>query len=121
MTRRYQVAEFFAGIGLVRLALDKLGWQVAFANDIDADKFAMYQANFGPEHFVLGDIHKLSADQIPTCDLFTASFPCNDLSIAGARAGSNGMTWQANEPRCNCLGKGRRCRAKLSRPGADRN
>jgi site-specific DNA-cytosine methylase len=30
------VAEFFAGIGFVRLALERQGFRVAFANDIDA-------------------------------------------------------------------------------------
>lgn len=90
MARRFQAAEFFAGIGLVRLALEYRGWQVAFANDIDPEKFEMYKANFGQDHFVLGDIHELPPDQMPTCDLFTASFPCNDLSIAGAWEGLNG-------------------------------
>ncbi len=33
-----RAAEFFAGIGLVRLALEQAGWSVVFANDIDADK-----------------------------------------------------------------------------------
>ena len=74
----------FAGIGLVRLALEKHGFQAVFANDIDPDKFEIYRANFGPDHFQLGDIHKLNAKNVPECDLFTASFPCNDLSIAGA-------------------------------------
>jgi DNA (cytosine-5)-methyltransferase 1 len=82
--------EFFAGIGLVRLGLEQEGWKVVFANDIDPEKQEMYQANFGGDHFHLGDIHNLSVDQIPDCDLFTASFPCNDLSIAGAWAGLNG-------------------------------
>lgn len=83
-------AEFFAGIGLVRLALERQGWGVTFANDIDAQKQEMYAANFGNEHFVLDDIHHLKADDIPPCDLFTASFPCNDLSIAGAMEGLSG-------------------------------
>jgi DNA (cytosine-5)-methyltransferase 1 len=88
--RQITAAEFFAGIGLVRLALERRGWRVLFANDIDPQKQEMYEANFGGEHFVLEDIHKLDAHDIPTCDLFTASFPCNDLSIAGAREGLNG-------------------------------
>jgi len=83
-------AEFFAGIGLVRLALERQGWRVAFANDIDPAKQEMYERNFGTKDFHLGDIHKLNPDDLPSCDLFTASFPCNDLSIAGARAGLNG-------------------------------
>ena len=84
-----RVAEFFAGIGLVRLALERHGLKVVFANDIDRDKFAMYQDNFPEEDFCLGDIHSLSEEDIPDCDLATASFPCNDLSIAGAMKGIN--------------------------------
>jgi DNA (cytosine-5)-methyltransferase 1 len=85
-----RAAEFFAGIGLVRLALERQNWQVVFANDIEPEKLQMYEANFGRDHFHLGDVHHLKADDIPPCELFTASFPCNDLSIAGAWAGLNG-------------------------------
>jgi DNA (cytosine-5)-methyltransferase 1 len=84
------VVEFFAGIGLVRLALEKHGWQVIFANDIDADKLELYEANFGRDHFHLGDIHDLGSDDVPNATLYTASFPCNDLSIAGKWSGLNG-------------------------------
>jgi DNA (cytosine-5)-methyltransferase 1 len=34
-------AEFFAGIGLMRIGLEKAGWHIAFANDIDVDKRQM--------------------------------------------------------------------------------
>ncbi|HXT57932.1 MAG TPA: DNA cytosine methyltransferase [Pirellulales bacterium] len=87
---RPRVAEFFAGIGLVRLALERQGFRVAFANDIDPDKLEIYRDNFGAGDFHLGDIHQLDAAAIPDCELFTASFPCNDLSLAGARAGLAG-------------------------------
>ena len=87
---RLRAVEFFAGIGLVRLALEKQGWEVCFANDIDPDKYEIYAQNFDGEHFHLGDIHKLAASDIPDCELFTASFPCNDLSIAGAWKGLDG-------------------------------
>lgn len=84
-------AEFFAGIGLMRLGLERAGWSAAFANDIDEDKWTMYRDHFGTDgEFVLGDIHQLSAEQIPEVDLATASFPCNDLSLAGARKGLAG-------------------------------
>jgi DNA (cytosine-5)-methyltransferase 1 len=82
-----RVAEFFAGIGLVRLALDKHGFKTVFANDIDPDKYEIYQDNFPPDDFNLGDIHLLKPDGIPECDLATASFPCTDLSIAGEMNG----------------------------------
>ncbi len=84
-------AEFFAGIGLVRLALERQDWRVVFANDIDPAKAEMYRQNWPKDdHLVVGDVHKLDVSTIPTCDLFTASFPCNDLSIAGKRDGLNG-------------------------------
>lgn len=85
-------AEFFAGIGLVRIALERQGWSVRFANDIEPAKRDMYEAHFGdsPGHFVTGDVHDLSPHDVPATFLATASFPCNDLSLAGARQGFKG-------------------------------
>src|SRR5256886_4951457 len=80
-------AEFFAGIGLMRLGLEKEGWKIAFANDFDPQKEKMYRANFSDadQHFEPGNINGLSPSEIPTVSLATASFPCNDLSLAGSR------------------------------------
>lgn len=85
-------AEFFAGIGLMRIGLERAGWRIAFANDIDPQKQEIYRANFrdADEHFLLGDIHKVPPNQVPTVALATASFPCNDLSLAGGREGLRG-------------------------------
>ena len=84
-------AEFFAGIGLMRIGLERAGWQISFANDIDEDKWQMYRDNFGDTgEFVVGDVHKLDATTVPDVALATASFPCNDLSLAGARRGLAG-------------------------------
>ena len=85
-------AEFFAGIGLMRLGLEHGGWRIEFANDIDPQKEEMYRANFpdADEHFLLGDIHRIPPGEIPTVALATASFPCNDLSLAGGRDGLQG-------------------------------
>jgi DNA (cytosine-5)-methyltransferase 1 len=84
-------AEFFAGIGLMRMGLEAAGWQIAFANDIDCDKWQMYRDHFGDTgEFVLGDIHHLAVTTVPEVALATASFPCNDLSLAGARQGLAG-------------------------------
>ncbi len=51
----------------------------------------MYEEHFGPDDtFALGDVHQLAVATIPTVALATASFPCNDLSLAGARKGLAG-------------------------------
>jgi len=90
--RRKTAAEFFAGIGLMRMGLEAAGWSVAFANDIAPDKFRMYDTHFkdAAGHFLLEDIHAVTPDQVPTVAMATASFPCNDLSLAGARKGLRG-------------------------------
>ena len=82
-------AEFFAGIGLVRLGLEKVGWTCVFANDIDARKAEIYRRNFG-EDLVVRDIADLEARELPEFDVATASFPCQDLSLAGKREGLAG-------------------------------
>lgn len=86
------VAEFFAGIGLMRLGLERLGWKTVWANDIDENKLEIYRGHFSDpgENFVLGDIHKLDCADFPDVTLATASFPCNDLSLAGGRKGLAG-------------------------------
>ena len=83
--------EFFAGIGLVRYALERQGWKAVYANDIAADKEQMYCDHFGYDdsEFDLGDIHELNSSNLPSTLLATASFPCTDLSLAGGRAGLN--------------------------------
>lgn len=90
-------AEFFAGIGLMRMGLERQGWSLTIANDIDPQKKKMYEGHFSDanNHFILEDIHKLKAEDIPSVTLATASFPCNDLSLAGARKGLNGKNSSA--------------------------
>lgn len=82
--------EFFAGIGLVRLGLERAGWKALYANDIDPKKQEMYAAYFGLSEFRLGDVFDLSVSDVPDSLLATASFPCIDLSLAGNRAGLSG-------------------------------
>ncbi|MFO7820435.1 MAG: DNA cytosine methyltransferase, partial [Lentisphaeria bacterium] len=86
------VAEFFAGIGLMRMGLEQADWKVLFANDICPDKEQMYTDHFqsSATDFKRGDIHELKPDMIPECTLATASFPCTDLSLAGRREGLGG-------------------------------
>jgi DNA (cytosine-5)-methyltransferase 1 len=89
---RKTFAEYFAGIGLMRLGLEKEAWTIMLANDIDPQKEQMYRANFpdADAHFKSGDIDSLLPSEIPEVTLATASFPCNDLSLAGSREGLEG-------------------------------
>ena len=83
--------EFFAGGGMARLGLGE-AWRCLFANDVDAHKARSYRANFGgaPE-FVCADVKQIAAAQLPGfATLAWASFPCQDLSLAGLGAGLGG-------------------------------
>jgi DNA (cytosine-5)-methyltransferase 1 len=92
MSRRpaFSFLEFFAGGGMARTGLGD-GWTCLFANDLDPLKASVYRANFGGEHLTLGDVWALDAADLPAkADLAWASSPCQDLSLAGARAGLDG-------------------------------
>ncbi|WP_245899491.1 DNA cytosine methyltransferase [Nonomuraea indica] len=89
------VAEFFAGIGLVRLGLEQAGFRVVWANDIDADKHEMYTRHFqdDPDRhtYVTDSVADVKGVDMPdNLGLAWASFPCTDLSLAGWRRGLAG-------------------------------
>src|SRR5271165_378834 len=84
---RRTVVELFAGIGLIRRALEAANWETIFANDNDPQKHQIYAANVSNGHFDQRSIHEIQGHDIPAAALLTASFPCNDLSLAGARNG----------------------------------
>jgi len=82
--------EFFAGGGMARAGLGS-GWSCLLSNDIDPKKGASYARNWGDSELRLEDVGELRAADMPgTADLAWASFPCQDLSLAGAGAGLRG-------------------------------
>lgn len=83
--------EFFAGGGMAHAGLGR-DWTCLFANDIDEKKAASYAANWGHKHLMVGDVAKITVEDLPPqrADLAWASFPCQDLSLAGAGAGLSG-------------------------------
>jgi DNA (cytosine-5)-methyltransferase 1 len=84
---RFKFYEFFAGVGMARMGLGE-HWQCLFANDIDELKFTSYAQNWDAEHFDKRDIALVKAtDLAGHADLAWASFPCQDLSQAGAKKG----------------------------------
>lgn len=90
--------DFFCGVGMVELALSP-EWECAWANDVDSKKAAIYRANHKADVFHLGDVAEVTGEDLP-CDaaMAWASFPCQDLSLAGWRrgmmAGRSGTFWQ---------------------------
>jgi DNA (cytosine-5)-methyltransferase 1 len=88
MTRHYY--EFFAGGGMARAGLGA-SWTCVFANDFDSRKAASYAANWGSGEFRVGDVAKLNPAELPGVAMLAwASFPCQDLSLAGMGAGLKG-------------------------------
>ena len=89
--------DFFAGSGLVTEAL-KNYFNVAWANDIDAKKKVVYCANHPSRIFQHKSIADVKGNELPSALLSWASFPCQDLSLAGNLNGidssRSGMVWE---------------------------
>lgn len=89
--------EFFAGSGLVAQGLKK-SFKAIWANDIDSKKGAVYTANHTKKHFHLGSISDVKGKDLPEATLAWASFPCQDLSLAGLAGGihgkRSGLVWE---------------------------
>ena len=82
--------EFFAGGGMARAGLGDQ-WQCLFSNDFDLKKSRIYRQNWGEDELKTGDVRKVTAEELPElADLVWASFPCQDLSLAGGGAGLKG-------------------------------
>ena len=83
-----RVFEAFSGYGSQSIALRNLGIEHEVVAISEIDKYAIkaYEAIHGPT-LNLGDISKIDVNDIPQHDLFTYSFPCQDLSVAGKQKG----------------------------------
>lgn len=72
---------------MARLGLGE-AWRVSFSNDISPEKSATYARRFGPAGHHTGDVWSIDPETLPGRPVLAwASFPCQDLSLAGARAG----------------------------------
>jgi DNA (cytosine-5)-methyltransferase 1 len=82
--------EFFAGGGMARAGLGS-EWQCLLANDISEKKAVAYKENWGEADLLVGDIFNIKLKDIKGhADLAWASFPCQDLSLAGSGVGLKG-------------------------------
>ena len=81
-----RLIELFAGIGSQTQALTNIGiaHKVVAISEIDKYAIQSYEAMHGKANN-LGDIRKI--EELPGADLWTYSFPCQDISVAGKGAG----------------------------------
>tara|TARA_R110002110_G_scaffold77680_1_gene204095 strand:+ start:11309 stop:12463 length:1155 start_codon:yes stop_codon:yes gene_type:complete len=88
--KRPTYAEFFSGGGMVRAALTDV-WQCQLANDIDPMKCEVYARNWGDACLVQGDVGQMDPALLrQPIDMYWASSPCQDFSLAGKGLGLAG-------------------------------
>ncbi|WP_339008593.1 DNA cytosine methyltransferase [Fusobacterium varium] len=95
-----KVIELFAGVGSQTQALKNLGIKHEVIGISEIDKYAInsYEQLHGTVNN-FGDISKI--DILPTADLWTYSFPCQDISVSGKQRGfdkedntRSGLLWE---------------------------
>ncbi|RJO62754.1 MAG: DNA cytosine methyltransferase [Dehalococcoidia bacterium] len=88
--------DFFAGSGLVTEGVKPYFYTV-WANDISEQKGNIYNSNQNKSVFHLGPLQTHLDSQVPFAIVSWASFPCQDLSVAGKQEGINasrsGLFW----------------------------
>lgn len=90
--------DFFAGSGLVRLGLEP-EFQTVWANDVCPRKAAVYDANCPHHPIRVQSVVDVRGADLPRAELAWASFPCQDLSLAGnlngiRRGTRSGLFWE---------------------------
>jgi DNA-cytosine methyltransferase len=97
--------EAFAGYGSQAMAMKKVGipFEVVAISEIDKYAIQAYELIHGKVNN-LGDISKIDPNTIPDHDLFTYSFPCTDISLAGKQVGldedsgtRSGLLWECQK------------------------
>lgn len=81
--------ELFAGIGGFSVGLERAGIQTLWRVEIDADCQAVLRRHY-PDGLLFSDVREVGAHNLPPVDVITFGSPCQDLSVAGRRAGLGG-------------------------------
>ncbi|MGH7019481.1 MAG: DNA cytosine methyltransferase [Brevundimonas sp.] len=82
------VVSLFSGIGGVELGLETHGFETELFCEVDPAAAAVLGSWF-PETPLHDDVCTLKS--LPDCEILTAGFPCQDLSLAGGKAGMDGL------------------------------
>lgn len=75
-----------SGIGVPEIAAGELGWENAFASEIDAFPRAVLGHHY-PEHNLHGDFTTITEKDYGSVDVLIGGTPCQSFSVAGKRAG----------------------------------
>ncbi len=86
---RLTMGSLFDGIGGFPLAAVRKGITTVWASEIETFPIAVTKLRF-PSMTHVGDITKLNGAKLPPVDIICGGSPCQDLSVAGARAGLAG-------------------------------
>lgn len=86
---RLRLGSLFDGIGGFPLSAVRNGILPVWASEIEPFPIQVTKQMF-PEMLHVGDITKLKGTELPAVDIITGGSPCQDLSIAGKRAGLSG-------------------------------
>ena len=82
-----RVGSLFSGIGGIDLGFEQAGFEIAWANDIDAEACKTYRHNFPNTQFIEGDVRDIDPRMLSDIDVLVAGFPCQPFSIMGYRRG----------------------------------
>ena len=79
-----RVVSLFSGAGGLDLGFKMADHEIIWANDLYGDAVETYRHNIG-DHVVCEDIAKVSADDVPDCDIIIGGFPCQGFSVANTK------------------------------------
>lgn len=82
-----KVGSLFSGIGGIDLGFEQAGFEIAWANEIDAAACKTYRHNFPNTHLIEGDVRDVDPCILTDIDALVAGFPCQPFSIMGYRKG----------------------------------
>ena len=81
--------SLFAGIGGFDVGFERAGFAVVAQVEKDKNCRKLLEAKW-PDAVILDDVCTAGAHNLPACGVITFGFPCQDLSVAGKRAGLAG-------------------------------
>ena len=89
MSKHLTMGSLFDGIAGFPLAASRYGIETVWASEIEPNCIKITSKHF-PKMKHLGDVANIPLDEIAPVDIVTFGSPCQDLSVAGKRAGLDG-------------------------------